>query len=279
MDTPAGFFTDTANRLLANAGYTFGVTNLQVWPINFYTPSVHRLLQVAANLYDATAGLATSGAPHLPSVFRPVFGHVAFSANICIVGYIEATNASMAGLGPGPAPIMRDPYSPRDRAFLGGSANDMVYGFPVVIGARKGLPNFNEFSMETMIQLTRTLEFRRPDANPTAPVNQTNQMLLLCISNVFGMEAWNSYQATYPRNLRVIGAVDSFATVMVTNEQGVLTTTVSNLVSSVSTTDVPANTWTGYLAAAPSSCRSTPLPTVTLCSTAPALRARASSQT
>jgi hypothetical protein len=250
MDTPTGFFTDAANRLLANAGYTFGVTNIQVWPINFYTPSVHRLLQLAANLHDATTNSVNATYPYLPSVFRPVFANASASAlgPIYIAGYQEVTNASMAGLGPGPVPVLRDLASPRDRSLVGVDANDMVYGSPVVIGAKKGLPNFNELAMETTIQITRQLEFRRPDASPTAPVNQTNQMLLLCISNVFGMEAWNSYLAAYPRNLQVIGAVDSFATVTVTNEQGVLTSSLSNLVRNSSTTNVPGNTWPAYTA-------------------------------
>jgi hypothetical protein len=258
MDTPIGFFTDTANRLLANAGYTFGVSNIQVWPVNLYTPSVHRILQVAANLCDATGGLgrqerffpivqpelASGGSPNLPSVFRPVFGHAGLQSSIYIVGYVEATDASMAGLGPAPVPVMRDLCSPRDRALLGENRNDMVYGLPVVIGARKGFPNFNEFAMETMIQLTREIEFRRPDATPLAPVNQTNQMFLLCISNVFGMEAWNSYQAAYPRGLQVTAAVDSFATL--SNELG--TVLMSNVMTRSSATYVSANTWTGYMA-------------------------------
>src|SRR5206468_2881029 len=68
------FFTNVAVRLLVNAGYSVGAksksspynpTNIlvtdgvstnfsiQIWPTNLYTTSVHRLLQVAANLYDA----------------------------------------------------------------------------------------------------------------------------------------------------------------------------------------------------------------------------------
>jgi hypothetical protein len=260
---PVQFFTNAAVRLLADAGYTIGTgpnnllyTNynngtlqlhIQIWPTNFYSPSVHRLLQLAANIYDATiTNTVTSSYPGLPSVFRPIFNTL--GTNIYIVGYQEATNASMAGLGPGPTPVMRDLYSPRDRAAVGVNPNDMVYGVPVVVGARKGLPNFNEFAMETMLQLTRKLEFRRPDAQLTAPVNETNQMLLLCVSNVFGMEAWNSYQAAYPRNLQVIAAVDSFVTVTVTNEQGLLTTSLSNVVTTSSSTHVPAGSWYGYTA-------------------------------
>jgi hypothetical protein len=263
---PVQFFTNAAVRLLANAGYTVGTgpnnlvyTNtangslqlhIQIWPTNYYTPSVHRLLQLAANIHDATTNSVNASYPYLPSVFRPIFTGVPLHSptNIYIIGYQEATNASMAGLGPGPTPVMRDLTSPQDRAQVGVNPNDMVYGLPAVVGAKKGLPNFNEFAMETTIQITRKLEFRRPDGNPTAPVNQTNQMLLLCISNVFGMEAWNSYVAPYPNSLQVIGAVDSFATITVTNEQGVLMSSGSNLVRNSSSTSVPGGSWYGYTA-------------------------------
>ena len=272
---PIQFFTNAAARLLVNAGYAAGAgpypnsTNLiytnvfgslqlqiQIWPTNFYTPSVHRLLQLAANIYDATITNIVNEPvpPYLPSVFRPIFGTLpgvgGGPAGIYIIGYQEVTNASIAGLGGGLTPVMRDLNIPRQRAAIPADLNGMVYGVPVVVAARQRLPNFNEFSMETMIQLTRKLEFRRPDGNPTAPVNQTNQMLLLCVSNVFGMEAWNSYQAAYPRPLQVIGAVDSFVTVNVTNEHGVLTTSVSNFPpwTVSSSTTVPANSWFGYTA-------------------------------
>ena len=294
---PAQFFTAAATRLLANAGYTVGIgpanlvyTNLatgalqlhiQIWPTNFYTPSVHRLLQLAANIYDATTNAVapTSGYPYLPSVFRPVFGTSPGvpgvpAGIIYITNYVAVTNASLAGLGPGASPTMRDLNLPRDRAqLLSGNLNNMVWGIPAVVGAKKGLPNFNEFAMETTIQLTRKLEFRRPDNNAAAPVNQTNQMLLLCVSNVFGLEAWNSYVAAYPRHLQVYGAVDVMSTITTTNNQFPLgtvlmsnavlrplagagsaqyyvgNTIVSNLaLTTLPAIDIPARTWPGYTA-------------------------------
>ena len=293
---PALFFNAAATRLLANAGYTVGTgpanlvyTNLatgslelhiQIWPTNFYTPSVHRLLQLAANIYDATTNAVapTYGYPYLPSVFRPVFGAwpgvAGAPAGIYITNYVAVADASLAGLGPGVGPTMRDLNLPRDRAqLLSGNLNNMVWGIPAVLGAKKGLPNFNEFAMETTIQLTRKLEFRRPDGNPTAPVNQTNQMLLLCVSNVFGLEAWNSYLAAYPRHLQVYGAVDVMSTIITTNNQFPLgtvlmsnavlrpltgagsaqyyvgNTIVSNLaLSTLPPIDILPNTWFGYTA-------------------------------
>lgn len=103
-NTPVAFFTDAANRILANARYTFGVTNIQVWPTNFYTPSVHRFLQVAANLYDATALRANHDPSPFPTIFRPIFGPLNSGACIGIVGYQQVTDASIAGFGPGERP-------------------------------------------------------------------------------------------------------------------------------------------------------------------------------
>ncbi len=59
------------------------------------------------------------------------------------------------------------------------------------------------------------------------------------------MEAWNSYQRPYTNDLRMIAVVDSFSTV--TNELG--TVLMSRLLTTNSTTDIPHNTWPGYMAA------------------------------
>src|SRR6266568_2199755 len=107
---PIDFFTNAAIRLLANAGYTagnattnllapniFGGTNIQIqiWPTNFYTPSIHRLLQLAANIYDASTNrnpvIAGTNLLALPSVFRPVFQKI--RSEWYITGYTEVTNS------------------------------------------------------------------------------------------------------------------------------------------------------------------------------------------
>jgi len=36
-----------------------------------------------------------------------------------------------------------------------------VYGIPWVVGARKGVPNFNEFHLKTSVQVTRRLEVQK----------------------------------------------------------------------------------------------------------------------
>jgi hypothetical protein len=139
-------------------------------PTNFYIPAVHRLLQMAANMYDAS-----TNSPY-PSVFRPVFGTTG-AGQPAIIGYYEDPNANTV-----PA------YN-----------NANVYGVPMVIGTKKGFPNFNEVSMSTSILATRKIELRRPNLNFGTRPNETNQMFILSISNLFGVEAWNSYSTnTYP---------------------------------------------------------------------------------
>ena len=75
---------------------------------------------------------------------------------IYICGFEEVTDADM----PGSVQPMVDLSDPNARANL--QPHDMVYGIPLVIGAKKGFPNFNEFAMQTQVQVTRKLQFHRP---------------------------------------------------------------------------------------------------------------------
>lgn len=95
-DSPIGFFTNVASRLLQTQ-LGLGLNHIQVFPTNQYTPSVHRLLQATANLYDATTNRSDTGYPYLPLVFRPVFANQAGGTNfgVFIIGYEEVTNASV----------------------------------------------------------------------------------------------------------------------------------------------------------------------------------------
>ncbi len=233
---PAVFFTATANKLLQQFnGYvgipqvdlpelprralfrtnTLSVTNIPVWPINFYTPSVHRLLQLAANIYDAT-----TNSP-MPSVFRPIFRRT--DTNIFIAGYIEEPNARLVVA----APPMLDLINPANRTQVrtvqqainpDDNSEPMVWGVPVIIGAKKGLPNFNEFALQSVVQITRKLQLRRPTL--AAPISQwqTNQMFVIGISNVLGLEAWNSYRTAYPRPVEIY--VTNLLSITLTNDKG-----------------------------------------------------------
>src|SRR4029079_1899940 len=127
--------------------------------VNLFTHEVRRLFQVVANIYDAT-GPETAGrrgsSPHCdPSVFRPVFRSI--GTNILISGWLEATNIA----------FLNNPWldlnNPAERARINGDVN--VYGINPIIGAKKGYPNFNEFALQTSVQMTRRLELLKAEPN------------------------------------------------------------------------------------------------------------------
>lgn len=256
IDSPTLFFTNVATRLIKSE-LNLDPNYLQVFPTNQYTPSVHRLLQVTANLYDSLTNRAlglTPEYPYCPSVFRPLFRRVVMGTNswIVIAGYRELVNADMAD--PRLAPMMIDltqaapllavfpvygaAFSPLDRN------EPMVSGIPLVIGAKKGFPNFNEFSMQTQIFVSRLLEFRRAAGSLNGPVVETNQMYVVGISNTFGLEAWNSYVTNYPRDLRLIASV--YVTAVMTNETGAANILFSNRLALGSSLLIPSNSWSGW---------------------------------
>jgi hypothetical protein len=224
---PLTFFMNAANAMMTNAGFPFTVTNIPIYPVNYYTPAVHRLLQLAANIYDASTNKSTT-APNsfdYPSVFRPTFGRI--GTNIFINGYVEVTNNDLSynnGTYTLPGVLSANPPN---------LLNVNIYGVPWVIGARKGFPNFNAFSMESVCQMTRKLQvlFQK----------QTNTQYTLGVSNLLGVEAWNSYSNAYPRGVRIFGL--NSCTMVLTNELGILT---SNTVPSLMNTSIGPGQWPGF---------------------------------
>lgn len=185
--TPITFFTNVASRLLSSE-LNVDMSRIQVYPTNQYTPAVHRLLQVTANIYDATT------TNRYPTVFRPLFSSDANGGPIFISGYEPVV--SVTGI--------TDPQleTPLDAGMLVASQAPFtnlavnVYGIPWVIGAKKGLPNFNQFYMRNLVQVTRKLEVTRPDG--TVPgATGTNQLFLMSITNQMGFSFWNSYNTNY----------------------------------------------------------------------------------
>ena len=239
MESPIGFFTNVANRLLQSQ-LGLSLNHIQLYPTNQYTPSVHRLLQVTANLYDAATNRPATDYPYLPSVFRPVFASETGRSGdqIYISGFEEVTNTSVL------SQRMMDLSDPNDRLNL--KPFDMVCGIPLVIGAKKGFPNFNEFAMHSQVQVARKLQFHRPGTSTTMPVNEIDQMFVVGISNVFGVEAWNSYSTPFPRDLQIVVQPD--LSVLVTNlETGKwLNPLFSSYRPLAIVTNIAANTWTGY---------------------------------
>ncbi len=229
-EAPITFFTNIATHLL-RAQLNLDLARIQLYPSNQYSSAVHRVLQIAANLYDSTTNRALTTYPYLPSVFRPLFTND--NGDIYIAGYAEVTSTDVLGAR------MRDLEDPDDRAVL--QTEDMVRGVPIVVGAKKGYPGFNELAMETTIQVARRLQFRR--ASLSGPPNETNQMFIVGISNVLGVEAWNPFTNSFPRELQLSMCAD--VTAILTNELGSIL--VSNRFTFPATLNIASNSWAGFL--------------------------------
>ncbi len=222
--TPLDFFTNAASRMLARYSqnwldtdatyYTnffgtnqaFSLTTIPVVVSNrfVYAPSVHRLLQLAANLAD------TKTTNLWPSVFRPIFRRD--NLGIYITGYEQApTNNVDNYLIPAPIEVADVP--------MGTDLRVNVYGVPWVVGAKTGLPNFNEISMHSLFEVTRKMQITRPSLGAPASQWRTNIMYVAGVSNAIGVEAWNSYHNdfTNPVLIRVSG----YVRMALTNEFGV----------------------------------------------------------
>lgn len=224
--------TDPRSPLYGSTNLPYALTNLSatyipVWPVNWYTPSVHRLLQLAANLYDATQetnapGRAPAGGLLLPSVFRPIItqGPVTNSLpggqldvtpdGLVITGWSNVTTDWRENVWDAPHVDLDQRGTPAvdTRIAQGVAARNLrVAGLPLVIGARRGYPNFNEFAMQSDLLVTRKLEVAK--ASIRAPLSATNQLYGFAVSNIFGVELWNSYGSNYPRGLELRVRVES----------------------------------------------------------------------
>jgi hypothetical protein len=203
----------TANP--TNMPLPFGITNIPVYVNSqfVYAPAVQRVVQLAANIYDATTNRAATLGADFPSVFRPIFEHDNLG-NVFVVGYTGYTNVSGASdfqlalpfevqdiTNTSPRVPFNPPFVPIKDQF-GYLVN--VYGVPWIIGAKKGFPNFNKFDLQSAFQLTRKLQVARLSTNDsflTTPNNYSfNQMFNLSLSNQFGVECWNSYTNGYHPN-------------------------------------------------------------------------------
>lgn len=205
LDTsdPLGFFTNLSSRLLQSE-LNLSLTRIQVWPTNQYTPAAHRLLQVTVNLLDATTNRFNDTYPFLPSVFRPVFQRE--GDQLFIVGYRSVEQVNLPS-----DPVFVKPIDPGNSAEFNALPEGVVlpinvYGVPWIIGAKKGWPNFNEFAMQSVFQITRRLEIQRPSLTAPRSTWRTNMMYIVGISNAIGVELWNSYRSNFNR------AVDIYVT-------------------------------------------------------------------
>jgi hypothetical protein len=241
----------------------FGVTNIPVYEnTNFvYQPSVNRVLQLAANLYDA------STTNFYPTVFRPILEHDNFG-NITIVGFTNLFSFSggfntVTGSGD---PQLASPFvitaltnyfanfTPLKYNIGPASGyNVNVYGVPWILGAKKGFPSFNKLGMEDAIQVSRKLQVARKDfpsdgALKPSDFAYTNQLYNFSISKTIGVECWNSYGTTYSN--KVFINVQDVVSMWITNSYNLPPTYFSDYVM---TTNISVQPWPGYQVGSPNS--------------------------
>lgn len=232
------FFTNAVDNLLRAAGYGFGVRDIPVfWRTNqgmVYQPSVHRLLQLAANIYDSMTNRVYGTASNLPTVFRPIFQNR--NGDIYITNFVEVTDwRSLSG-------TLRSLVDTNVANAV--QPGDLIFGVPLVIGAKKGLPNFNEFAMQSVFQITRKLEIQR--SSPAAPpaTYRTNMVYVMGISNIIGIEAWNSYRTNYTRPVDIY--MTNFLTMTLTNESGVIRSFSPVMGRLLSVPNITNSVWSAY---------------------------------
>lgn len=199
----------------------------QFWTNHAYSAEIHRPLQLAANIFDYQTNRSINGAgyPFMPSIFRPLIYRDNGSPNVLrLAGYEEVTSTNFGNS------IWYSPDDPRldtvipttftSRGNLpvpGTTARDVgVYGVPWVVGAKKGLPGFNEGFWQSAMQVTRRLIFTKP--TPQSHMNSSSEspfpggngegfqayaQYLITFTNTIGMDAWNSYTNPYPRPVRI----------------------------------------------------------------------------
>ncbi|HUA37479.1 MAG TPA: hypothetical protein VMA35_03650 [Candidatus Sulfopaludibacter sp.] len=215
-ESPLGVFTNTTSRLLM-AQFNLDASWIQIYPTNQYTPAVHRLLQLAANVYEATSTNS------YPSVFRPLFSRDTdgFGTNLFISGFTNVEPGSGPNDGQLSAPMEIAALAQTDIPVINLPVN--VYGIPWIIGARKGFPNFNKFDMESAFQLIRKLQVTRDSTNETFAGNpgdyHFNQMFNLSLSNQFGVECWNSYTNSFNDSVAIY-VRDDLTHAILTNDEG-----------------------------------------------------------
>ncbi len=227
------------------------VNNIMLYPFNRYNPEVHRLLQLSANVYDSTRSNmfgATIG-PAFPSVFRPTIGYNSTNDIVFINGYMEMVDDTwLSGdyidleNATNRVDLTTHIDSIEVNPGIWSNSTVMVRGLPVIIGAKKFVPNFNEFASRTFVAVTRKLEFVKTNVN--ALPTQTNHMFIVGISNQFGVEAWNPYLSAFPRSLSL--RVTNELTYVLTNEwSDVNGPLMSNTIVVSAVENLPSGTWPG----------------------------------
>jgi hypothetical protein len=187
---------------MTNEVPAFGITNIPVY-VNgqfVYTPAVNRLLQLAANIYDASTNQTAALGRDYPSVFKPFFNVIqnpnGTYNDVYIAGYTNISSVTGTNDPNFLQPTNASTVAAANLGFVSPLVN--IYGVPWIIGAKKGFPAFNQLSMINSAQFTRRLEAVRQTVS--GPVTTTNQMVTIGINNIMGASFWNSYSNDYVPN-------------------------------------------------------------------------------
>lgn len=200
--------------------------NLSVHTNYVYNPQVHRLLQLAANIFDYTTNrfLISTSAPGSPSVFRPLFYREKATPDaIRLGGYVEVNGWSddylKNWIDPWNTNLLKTSFpltannefpAPKTNA-----AGPKIYGIPWVIGAKKGLPSFHEAFWQSAIQVTRRMMFSRPSPqivmstseSPFSGGNgkgfETLVQYRLRITNSVAVDGYYAYTNPFPHAVRI----------------------------------------------------------------------------
>ncbi|MGD0615454.1 MAG: hypothetical protein ABSA69_08465, partial [Verrucomicrobiota bacterium] len=163
-----------------------------------------------------------------------------------ISGYELVNGPDTLPTSPAFLTIPIDLNDPVARASIGAAPTHLnIYGVPWIIGARKGFPNLNEIVMQSAAQITRKLLIRKPYIITTDFTQfQTAQVFLIGISNVLGVEVWNSYSNTYPRAVYI--QADGTLSMTLTNDFGYNLSLSYPLGGAITgATNVAAGVWQG----------------------------------
>jgi hypothetical protein len=300
---PVAFFTNAADLLLRSQTYNyiwtnyaiqggrvvqtgvqttnlyFGVSDIPIFRAYFpgiqYNEAVHRMLQVAANIYSTTIAtnhntanptpLSQTLPPDVrhPFVFRPLFQVVGTPGlsnwGVNIVGFTNVPDSSTA------MAQLRQPFidltsnnfaiDVANGAFSSNTINNYNFsGIPWVVSAEKGLPQFYQYTYDNRVLLTRKVLFVRgisggePDTNH--PPVYTNQFYCMAVSNSFGATAWNPYTTPFSGSASASGGtyyyLSNFVTVTLTNNYNYGFTTNFSVVVDPSYTLQRAINWRAW---------------------------------
>jgi hypothetical protein len=288
--TPIGFFTNAADMLLRSQVFfytnyltngagmpttnflgqyvqlaspsnwvfeTFGITNIPIYsltnPSIRYNEQIHRLLQVAANIYAAAHPYYLGNGVEQPPIFRPQFLITTTNSssilNVYITNLVQVTNSGVASNGFNQ--LSQTFYDLSDyNAYITwnnglGDTKFNFWGIPWVVGAVKGLPAFDQYTYNNQVSFARQLVFVRTPG--TTKVAYTNQFYIMSVSNLSGMDAWNPYASNYnAANGGLYVMASNFMTITLTNNYHFGTNVYSTNTTYTNTTCMfVTNIWPG----------------------------------